>query len=72
MKKQKEESLLAKAAKAIGGAAGKVVATVGGAAPAGRPVTPQREGKLPKKHKSRLPRLEKKAAKKVAAKEARA
>jgi hypothetical protein len=66
MKKQKDESLLTKAAKAIGNAAGKVVASVGGATN-----VPQRKGKLPKKHKSRLPRLEKKAAKKVAAKKAR-
>jgi tRNA A37 threonylcarbamoyltransferase TsaD len=63
-KKKTEESpgsILVTAAKGIGAAAGKVAAAVGIATPA-KPRVP----KLAKKHKNRLPRKQKKAAKKAA------
>ncbi len=61
-KKKEDESLLTKAAVAIGSAAGKVAAVVGASASAPKP-----SGKFVKKNKSRLPRKEKKSAKKTAA-----
>jgi hypothetical protein len=75
-KEKSEESVLAKAAKKIGEAAGKVAAVAGvegdTTPPAARPNTPKKEriGKLVKKTKSRLPRREKKAKQKAAAKQA--
>jgi hypothetical protein len=64
-KKTDDESALETAAKKIGEAAGKVAAAVGV-----KPSTPKKEkiGKLEKKNKSRLPRKEKKAKQKAAAK----
>jgi hypothetical protein len=66
-----EESILEKAAKKIGEVAGKVAAVAGAEAPP-RANTPKKEkvGKLVKKNKSRLPRKEKKALQKAAAKQA--
>ena len=63
-KKKTEESpdgVVVTVAKTIGAAAGKIAATVGVGTPA-RPKVP----KLAKKHKNRLPRKQKKAAKKAA------
>ena len=70
-KEKSEESVLEKAAKKIGEVAGKVAAATGTDTPA-RPNTPKKEriGKLVKKDKSRLPRKEKKAQQKAAAKQA--
>jgi hypothetical protein len=64
-KKDTEDSAVVSAAKAIGSAAGKIASMVGAG-----PDTPPKPkvGKLAKKNKSRLPRREKKAAKKAAAK----
>ena len=59
-KEASADSTLVKAAKTIGEAAGKVVAAVGVAKPA-KPKVP----KLAKKNKSRLPRRQKKAARKA-------
>ena len=59
---RKEDNLLKKAAKAIGSAAAKVARKIGVA----KAETPQREGKLPKKHKAHLPRKLKKAQQKAA------
>ena len=58
MSKKTEDSLLKKAAKAVGEAAGAVVHAVTPHEP-----TPKKKkvGKLPPKNKSRLPRKEKKA-----------
>ena len=58
-----KDDILTTTAKAIGSAAGKHAALTGVAehAPAERT-----SGRLPKKHKSRLPRREKKAQKKAA------
>ncbi len=64
MKKNKDESLLTKAAVTAGSIAGEVARTVGLAAPAEKP---HRSGKFPKTNKSRLPRKEKKANQKAAA-----
>jgi len=66
-KKQKaapetDETLLVSAAKAIGAAAGKI-ASLAGAAPA----KSEKKGKLPKKNKRRVPRLQKKALQKASA-----
>jgi hypothetical protein len=61
MNAHEDEGLLTRTAKAIGNVAGKVVAGIGGAE-----VKPQRATKLVKKHKSRLPRKQKKAMKKAA------
>jgi hypothetical protein len=66
-KKQKappetDETLLVSAAKAIGTAAGKI-ASLAGAAPA----KSTKKGKLPKKNKRRVPRLQKKAQRKAEA-----
>jgi hypothetical protein len=61
--KESQEStdgVLVTAAKTIGAAAGKIAAAVGVATPA-KPKVP----KLVKKHKDRLPRRQKKAAKKA-------
>jgi hypothetical protein len=58
-------NLLVSAAKLVGAAVG-TIASLGGTAPRIRVVA---DGKLPKKHKHRLPRLQKKALK---AKEERA
>ena len=68
MKKQEDEGLLTKAAKAIGSAAGKVAATIGAAGHTEHAGSGKGKGKLPSKGKSRLPRKEKKAARKSAAK----
>ena len=56
------KGVLVKAAKTIGETAGKIAAAVGVAQPAKKKKTP----KLAKKAKSRLPRRQKKAAKKAA------
>ena len=61
-------NLLVSAAKIVGAAVG-TIASLGGTAPRIRVVA---EGKLPKKHKHRLPRLEKKAMKAKKAKQERA
>ena len=68
MENHEEEGLLTKAARVIGSAAGKVAVSVGVAShkPEGAP----RKGKIPKKAKSRLPRKEKKVARKTAARKA--
>jgi hypothetical protein len=60
--------LLAAAAKAIGGLAGKVAASVGaGEGTGGTSRAPaKKRGKLARKNKTRLPRREKKARKKAA------
>lgn len=61
-----EDSALVSAAKALGSAAGIVAAAVGV-----KPSTPPKpSGKFPKKDKARLPRREKKARKKAAARKA--
>jgi len=57
-----DESILVTAAKAIGTAAGKVARLAG----AGEPATSKKIPKLVKKSKAKLPRKEKKAAKKRA------
>ena len=57
------DSPLISAAKTIGATAGKVATAVGIATPPAKPKVP----KLAKKNKSRLPRRQKKAAKKAAA-----
>ena len=57
-----DESILVTAAKAIGTAAGKVVLLAG----AGQPAVSRKIPKLVKKSKTKLPRKEKKAAKKRA------
>ena len=71
---RKEDGLLTTAAKAIGSAAGKVVSTLGGHENEAPPSsehpgdrTRSKGRKLPKKHKSRLPRRQKKASKSAAA-----
>lgn len=56
----KKDALAKKAAKAAGSVAAKKRLTVNAE-------TPQREGKLPKKHNTGLPRRQKKAAGKAAA-----
>jgi hypothetical protein len=56
---QEKENLLVSAAKVVGAAVG-TIASLGGTAPRIRVVA---DGRLPKKHKHRLPRLEKKAMK---------
>jgi hypothetical protein len=62
-----DDSLLTKAARAIGGAAGKVASTVGIGAH-DTPALAHTRGKLPKKNKARLPRKQKKAMRKSARK----
>lgn len=70
-----EESTLVSAAKAIGAVAGKI-ASLAGATPETAAATPEarparksmKPGKLQAKHKSRLPRRQKKAQKKALAK----
>jgi hypothetical protein len=66
--KPNSKDVLVNAAKAIGTAAGKVVA-LAGAAPGGTPppAKSMKKGKLPKKDKPHLPRRLKKAQKKAAA-----
>ena len=69
-KKTGDESVVVKAAKAIGGAAGKAAVVTGGAAaPEHKQESPKaaRAGKLPKKDKARLPRRVKKARNKAGA-----
>jgi hypothetical protein len=66
-KKQKappetDDTLLVSAAKAIGTAAGKIASLAGAA-----PTKSTKKGKLPKKNKRRVPRLQKKAQRKAAA-----
>jgi hypothetical protein len=56
---QEKESLIVTAAKVVGAAVG-TIASLGGTAPRIRVVA---DGRLPKKHKHRLPRLQKKAVK---------
>jgi len=64
MTDQHDESLLTKAARAIGGAAGKVASSVRiGAHDA--PVPAHSPGKFPKKNQARLPRKQKKALRKA-------
>lgn len=58
---ESNEGVLVKAAKTIGTAAGKLANAAGVKPPAAR-----KTGKLVKKNKSRLPRREKKAARKAA------
>ena len=62
----KDESVLLTAAQAVGTAAGKIAAFAG--VKAEPPTLKSRIGKLVKKIKTRLPRREKKAAQKIAAK----
>ena len=62
-KKAHDDTLLVTAAKAIGKTAGKVAKAAG---VEGEPQAPPKKGKLAKKNKSRLPRKQKKAAKKAA------
>jgi hypothetical protein len=62
-----QDGVLVKAAKAIGEAAGKIAAAVGVTKPA-KPRAPKL--KLEKKNKHRLPRKQKKAAKKASQKPA--
>ena len=64
MAKAEEGSALVDAAKAIGKAAGKIASIAGASAEPPAPKRRAKTGKLPKKNKSRLPRLEKKAQKK--------
>lgn len=73
---QPEEGVLTAAAKAVGKAAGKVAALAGagGETPAAEasPAEPKKTTKVPKlapKNKSRLPRREKKARQKAAARQ---
>ena len=71
MNKENEQSTLVNAAKTIGSVAGKVASLVGGGASEGAPapVEPAKKskaGKLPAKNKQRLPRKQKKLAKKTA------
>ena len=63
-KKKKEDSALVSAAEAVGTAVGKIAALVGVDKPATAP-TNIKIPKLAKKHKSRLPRKEKKAQQKA-------
>jgi hypothetical protein len=67
MKKQEDESLLTKTAKAIGSAAGKVAAAVGAPVPAESPDPRRSKGKFLKTNKTRLPRKQKKIARKATA-----
>ena len=60
--KSHRDSLLVTTAKAIGTAAGKLASAAG---IEGEPRARATKGKLPKKHKSRLPRRQKKAQKKA-------
>lgn len=67
-KKQKpppepDDTLLVSAAKAIGTAAGKVASLAGVASEL--PAKSPKKGKLPKKNKRRLPRIQKKAQRKA-------
>ncbi len=64
---QEKENLVVTAAKIVGAAVG-TIASLGGTAPRIRVVA---DGRLPKKHKHRLPRLEKKALKARKARAAR-
>jgi hypothetical protein len=69
-KKQKappeaDDTLLVSAAKAIGTAAGKIASLTGAASE--HPAKSTKKGKLPKKNKRRLPRLQKKAQRKAEA-----
>ena len=64
-KKNKEESGLVSAAKAIGEAAGKIAALAGVTAEPRIPAISKKIPKLAKKNKSRLPRRQKKALKKA-------
>ncbi len=70
-KPEKKDNILVSAAKVIGTAAAKI-ATLGktesGEASVKPATTPKRPGRLVKKEKHRLPRREKKAQKKAAAK----
>lgn len=63
-----EDSALVAAAKTIGTAAGKVAAAVGATSEPQEPRKSTKIPKLKKKNKSRLPRKQKKAQKKAAAK----
>ena len=63
------EGVLEQAAKAIGSAVGTIAAKTGIAHANASPTQPK-AGKLPKKNKSRLPRRQKKAAMKKAARSA--
>jgi hypothetical protein len=56
---QEKTSLLVSAAKVVGAAVG-TIASLGGTAPR---IKVAADGRLPKKHKHRLPRLQKKAMK---------
>jgi hypothetical protein len=67
-KEPKPEGILVDAAKAIGRTAGKVAALVGASEPAPRRVAAVHKGKLVKKNKQKLPRREKKAQSRAAAK----
>lgn len=65
-KKSEESGLLVSTAKALGTAAGKIAAMVG-ATPEEPAPKKSVKGRLPKKSKSRLPRRQKKAQRKMAA-----
>ena len=70
-KKKKDESPLVTAAEAVGAVVGKVAALVG---VGDKPKTPPKSVKIPKlakKNKSRLPRKQKKAQQKAAARSPR-
>ena len=60
---ENSEGVLVTAAKAIGRAAGKAAAVAGLGPDAA--AAPAKKGRLPKKHKQRLPRRQKKAQKKA-------
>ena len=66
-KKSAQENVLVDVAKAIGTAAGKVVSLAGAASDELRVQAKSlKKGKLPKKHKARMPRRKKKAQQKTA------
>ena len=62
-----EEGIVVTAAKAIGTAAGKIAAVTGAALEHLQPAKSTKVGKLQKKNKPRLPRRQKKAKQKAAA-----
>ena len=62
-----EEGIVVTAAKAIGTAAGKIAAVTGAALEHLQPAKSTKVGKLQKKNKARLPRRQKKAKQKAAA-----
>jgi len=61
-----EKSALESAAEVIGSTLGTIAVSTGIARPSGAPAKSSKVGKLPKKNKSKLPRLAKKRASKAA------